>query len=264
MGGIEGLIRRNWVGGTGSEASSVLSAWGVPECQNQKCSPRSAPPECPTSIPASTARPLTLPPPLPPSQNRSLIYGEVEFTSFSTILLTLLHLTPPGGTFYDIGSGSGRAVMAARIIGDFDTCVGIEIMEGLATLADGITFVPSSKRNLQNVQLKHRYTPLDRNLFGHLPPNLSPGGDTQRRCSLREEGVEGFNVHRSYSSPPPLLQPCPLTPPSPFFCHLPHPPPPSLSTSQHPPASTSTALFLLAPLLFNLLRSSVTDPNDPT
>ena len=42
---------------------------------------------------------------------------------------------PPGGTFYDIGSGSGRAVFAARFTQDFHKCIGIELMESLAKIS---------------------------------------------------------------------------------------------------------------------------------
>ena len=33
--------------------------------------------------------------------------------------------------FYDLGSGTGKAVMLARLLFDFSNCVGIEYLEGL-------------------------------------------------------------------------------------------------------------------------------------
>ena len=62
-------------------------------------------------------------------------FREVEFESFNIVLRKICANIPPGGKFYDIGSGSGRAVFVARITQDFETCIGIELMENLATLA---------------------------------------------------------------------------------------------------------------------------------
>lgn len=58
------------------------------------------------------------------------IYGEVDFDSFARILRKV----PRKGKFYDLGSGSGRAVVIARLLGDFDCC-GIEIVKGLYELS---------------------------------------------------------------------------------------------------------------------------------
>jgi hypothetical protein len=65
-------------------------------------------------------------------QDNSLVYGEVELDSFVKILRSI---DAGRGTFYDIGSGSGRAVFMARLMHDFDRCVGIELLESLHTLA---------------------------------------------------------------------------------------------------------------------------------
>ncbi|GMH50463.1 hypothetical protein TL16_g00778 [Triparma laevis f. inornata] len=79
------------------------------------------------------------------TKERSLIYGEVEFDSFAVVLRKICSgfskdMAPMdrNKVFYDIGSGSGRAVMIARMTQDFKTCVGIELMENLAALADNI------------------------------------------------------------------------------------------------------------------------------
>jgi len=58
-----------------------------------------------------------------------LIYGEVEYKSFYRVLRKIN--APPGGVFYDLGSGTGKAVFAARLTQDFQRCVGIEILNGL-------------------------------------------------------------------------------------------------------------------------------------
>jgi hypothetical protein len=44
----------------------------------------------------------------------------------------------PGGIFYDLGSGTGKAVFAARFVCDFARCIGIEILDGLHKQAASI------------------------------------------------------------------------------------------------------------------------------
>jgi hypothetical protein len=36
-----------------------------------------------------------------------------------------------GGIFYDLGSGTGKGVIGAAVLYNFDACYGIEILEGL-------------------------------------------------------------------------------------------------------------------------------------
>mmetsp|Transcript_26649 Transcript_26649/g.42247 ORF Transcript_26649/g.42247 Transcript_26649/m.42247 type:complete len:320 (-) Transcript_26649:190-1149(-) len=62
-----------------------------------------------------------------------LIYGEVTFSSLSKILTEDLkkHNIALNGTFYDLGSGTGRGVIAAALVGSFDRLCGIEMLEVL-------------------------------------------------------------------------------------------------------------------------------------
>lgn len=62
-------------------------------------------------------------------KEKSLIYGEVEFNSFYRVLRKIN--PEPGLIFYDLGSGTGKAVFVARFTQDFSKCIGIEILEGL-------------------------------------------------------------------------------------------------------------------------------------
>ncbi|CAM9911789.1 unnamed protein product, partial [Discosporangium mesarthrocarpum] len=73
--------------------------------------------------------------------DKSLIYGEVNFLSFVDILrrVSVLVNPYPGGIFYDLGSGTGKAVFAARLTQDFSHCVGIEILESLHHAAQKVT-----------------------------------------------------------------------------------------------------------------------------
>lgn len=61
--------------------------------------------------------------------NDALCLGEVDFHSFYAILRKINPI--PGSTFYDLGSGTGKAVFVARITQDFARCIGIEILESL-------------------------------------------------------------------------------------------------------------------------------------
>jgi hypothetical protein len=55
----------------------------------------------------------------------------------------LLKIRPKQGTkFYDLGSGTGKAVLAARLLHDFESCNGIEIINNLHEVA---------------VKLKHKF-----------------------------------------------------------------------------------------------------------
>lgn len=70
------------------------------------------------------------------NSNKSLIYGEVDFISFAKVLISLAPiLSSKRRNFYDLGSGSGRAVMIARLLFDFEECVGIELLRNLHNAA---------------------------------------------------------------------------------------------------------------------------------
>lgn len=57
------------------------------------------------------------------------LYGEVPFQSWKDILL---RANPKkDSVFFDLGSGTGRIVMASHLLSDFRKCVGVEILKGL-------------------------------------------------------------------------------------------------------------------------------------
>jgi SAM-dependent methyltransferase len=59
---------------------------------------------------------------------------QVEFRSFYDVLRTIN--PSPGQVFYDLGSGTGKALFVARLTQDFSRCIGIEILEGLHQQAE--------------------------------------------------------------------------------------------------------------------------------
>lgn len=85
----------------------------------------------------------------------SLVYGEIDLQGFCDLLMNDI---PHDSTdiFYDLGSGSGKAVFAARFVGDFQECVGIELLHNLHELASSVRslykFLYQHKLIHQNVQ----------------------------------------------------------------------------------------------------------------
>lgn len=67
-------------------------------------------------------------------QEDAYIYGEIDFLTF---FLTLDKIHPkPTDKFYDLGSGSGKAVFAAALYFDLSFVCGIERLPGLVKLAN--------------------------------------------------------------------------------------------------------------------------------
>ena len=67
-------------------------------------------------------------------KKENFIYGEVNFRAISYILLYLTHehnLLSKKGYFYDLGSGTGRAIIGAALSVPFEKYVGIEYLDSL-------------------------------------------------------------------------------------------------------------------------------------
>ena len=86
----------------------------------------------------------------------SLTYGEIDFRSFCTILQRFT--STRGKIFYDLGSGTGRALVEARLLCDFDQCVGIELLHSLHMKAEKVVrdFDSPKYRNILSVSLPLR------------------------------------------------------------------------------------------------------------
>ncbi len=83
-------------------------------------------------------------------KDSTLVYGEILFETFGTILEKIKKIygrpnygssgpsgimQQRGGIFYDLGSGTGKPVIAAAVLHNFDVCYGIEILEGLYSIS---------------------------------------------------------------------------------------------------------------------------------
>jgi hypothetical protein len=83
-------------------------------------------------------------------KNPSLIYGEVTFETMGIVFEKIRKvygrphqgtsgpsgvMQTRGGIFYDLGAGTGKGVIAAAVLYDFEVCYGIEYLEGLFSLS---------------------------------------------------------------------------------------------------------------------------------
>jgi len=63
-------------------------------------------------------------------RDRNLTYGEIDFEGFFQILYDVPGIVERQ-VFYDLGSGVGKAVIAAALLGNFKEVVGIELLPPL-------------------------------------------------------------------------------------------------------------------------------------
>jgi SAM-dependent methyltransferase len=105
------------------------------------------------------------------SKDPSLTYGEIEFKPFGEIFFTLKNRynLGEGGLFYDLGSGVGKALVAAALLGSFSECIGIEILPSLHDLS--VQLVEDYNTNFTSQILANP------DLFTVLPPVKSILGD---------------------------------------------------------------------------------------
>ncbi|KAE9047716.1 hypothetical protein PR001_g310 [Phytophthora rubi] len=66
----------------------------------------------------------------------SYVYGEIMFFPFADIIRWVAPSLPEFPIFYDLGSGTGKAVIAASLVHPFDQAIGIELLEPLVHCAE--------------------------------------------------------------------------------------------------------------------------------
>ncbi|CAI5742285.1 unnamed protein product [Peronospora destructor] len=62
--------------------------------------------------------------------------GEIQFFPFADIIHWVAPSLPEFATFYDLGSGTGKAVIAASLVHPFEQAIGIELLEPLVHCAE--------------------------------------------------------------------------------------------------------------------------------
>ncbi len=105
-------------------------------------------------------------------QVSSLVYGETEFRSLGNVIEKIKQvyglpnvcysgtngvLQGSGGIFYDLGSGTGKPVLAAMILHEFSECIGIEFLEGLYSVSQELLGVYTD-RILPKMESRDRVT----------------------------------------------------------------------------------------------------------
>eukprot|EP00359_Climacostomum_virens_P001500 CAMPEP_0204898926 /NCGR_PEP_ID=MMETSP1397-20131031/1557_1 /ASSEMBLY_ACC=CAM_ASM_000891 /TAXON_ID=49980 /ORGANISM="Climacostomum Climacostomum virens, Strain Stock W-24" /LENGTH=243 /DNA_ID=CAMNT_0052066817 /DNA_START=2917 /DNA_END=3648 /DNA_ORIENTATION=+ len=72
-------------------------------------------------------------------EDHTLTYGELDFISFAETFEVIKRecgQLKPGGLFVDLGSGTGKGVIAGALLNDFAECWGIELLNGLFTISE--------------------------------------------------------------------------------------------------------------------------------
>ncbi|OMJ75414.1 hypothetical protein SteCoe_25456 [Stentor coeruleus] len=78
------------------------------------------------------------------NSDSTLTYGEVDFISIGEVFYTIEHrfkCLPKDGVFYDLGSGTGKGVIAGALLGTFTISKGIELLERLYAISEQIKVV---------------------------------------------------------------------------------------------------------------------------
>lgn len=70
------------------------------------------------------------------SGSKAFTYGEINPEAFYKILKEVV--SPSQQVFYDLGSGTGKAVILATLLFDFQKSIGIEYLEPLEKAAEGV------------------------------------------------------------------------------------------------------------------------------
>jgi serine acetyltransferase len=65
--------------------------------------------------------------------NKNLAYGEITYATLHKVVLWIeKHFECKiGENFFDLGHGTGKAIVAAAIIGSFKQISGVELLDGL-------------------------------------------------------------------------------------------------------------------------------------
>ncbi len=88
-------------------------------------------------------------------QDKDFIYGEIDFLSFYTIL----ERTAPSiqDVFYDLGSGSGKAVLSTMLFFNVNKSIGIELLPPLYEQSN--TQLEKTTQRFQQHDLEKEYLP---------------------------------------------------------------------------------------------------------
>lgn len=150
-------------------------------------------------------------------KDASLVYGEITFETFAVVVEKIKKvyglpfanscgpagmLQSRGGIFYDLGSGTGKPVIAAAICHNFDVCYGIEVLEGLYSMSlDAMNiYNTKGKARLSGRSTDtrkwtsgaiHCQSPLDLHASSPLSAVTRYSNDTRRLFKVANKGLAG-------------------------------------------------------------------------
>lgn len=103
----------------------------------------------------------------------NLTYGEIMYESIAQCLHYIRNkygaFSKPGGTFVDLGHGTGKGVLTAALMHRFDKCMGIELLDNLYE---------------QSLLLKDEYDSY-----------VKDNQDESQQKNAAESGIPSFEVH---------------------------------------------------------------------
>ncbi|HAT7073064.1 TPA: hypothetical protein JAN90_09905 [Legionella pneumophila] len=88
-------------------------------------------------------------------QDKEFIYGEIDFLSFYTILEQATPSTQD--IFYDLGSGSGKAVLSTMLFFNVNKSIGIELLPPLYEQSN--TLLKKATQQFQQLDVEKEYLP---------------------------------------------------------------------------------------------------------
>lgn len=94
-----------------------------------------------------------------------LLYGELPFETWVKIVE---HIKPNlEGVFFDLGSGTGRVVMASHLVFNFRKAIGVELLKGLHDKACEVkeNFEKNFKSQIANQVMGHELSFINASLF---------------------------------------------------------------------------------------------------
>ena len=86
----------------------------------------------------------------------TLTYGEIDFISIGEVFETIqsrFNCLPSEGVFYDLGSGTGKGVVAAALLCPFTECRGVELLESLFSISQSIK--SKYDENIESIKSQH-------------------------------------------------------------------------------------------------------------
>lgn len=109
-------------------------------------------------------------------------YGEVTPDSMQMMIDSVQ--PQPGEVFYDLGSGTGKAVIFAAILGDFARCTGIELVEDLWQAANTARERYEAEVKMNLGKSSQQVSFINGNMFDQ---DLSDGGVVFTHCTCFDD-----------------------------------------------------------------------------